>query len=716
MIDKQCCSFIKTCSDDWNLAFELDPTIKKVLPTANNEDTIISFVGTCGDGKSTLANTFINSMENVHIKSPFKTCQSDEAVTNGIDYVKINNYIIFDHQGISHNSAKYDHYLMLIAYLISDVIVLTVRERLDLQVLNSCLSLFSFLPDIPEKYRRESNPTLLLRIKDFQNASKIYDDEYFIEYVNKWLQKSNDQYSKIKEIFTNSFNIKCVATCPPTLNNNFDDQSFKHVVDKIYNIQIEKKTQNLLDCDETIINLIHDLKNNKLLDFKKLDLYYNITVSNMRKYLRTNIDKYQKIIHSNIPINGTKDTYDKIIEEENNLLLMKDEIYTFIFRDVSKDIIDEVFNKTFTDLFNYINNLKELNIRVAHNQIKKDFQIFCDKFDILCIDDIDDIDDINNPEDTNLKYVTTHIIEHFNNHKTKFLNKVNNYDQYALFQYIDIIDREYKIIENIQYIINENNKNQQILLKEKLTDCIYKIKNIIHSHFLNDVVQCSNKSLSDFMVCITPEFYDNIDSIFREYDKIFYITKNNEIESKYIYCERTVQKYFKNIKLDMLDIEKYFWNIKHEIFTKYGFLCDGGYQTKTINAIQKIKYSQDSSLIVIPKCNQEIKFVKIVFPIQLSIFDSLSMKSFGKNMEFLMTQLFFEKINLLERINKHIHVWSVSTKYIDKNITVYIFDKNCHMQLLDKSTMKYINDSFFPVLFNLMADICNEYCVQLVTN
>lgn len=76
--------------------------------------------------------------------------------------------------------AKYDHHLALITYLISDVIILTVRQRLDLQVFNNLLSVFSFLPEIPEEFRRKDKPQLVIRIKDFQNVADLKKDADYL--------------------------------------------------------------------------------------------------------------------------------------------------------------------------------------------------------------------------------------------------------------------------------------------------------------------------------------------------------------------------------------------------------------------------------------------------------------------------------------------------------------------------------------------------------
>lgn len=230
--DVKATPFIRTNDETWGLAQDIDKTIPKNIPSINENIPVISCIGTSRDGKSTFLNLYSNWLlqknnEKIIPFEPFITKQSDEAVTNGIDYFIIENKcMLFDCQGMQLQNAKYDHYLTLITYLVSNVIILTVRQRLDLQVLNNLLSVFSFLSDIPVEFRRTDKPILIIRIKDFQNVRSLRNDKnYLIKLVDKWLDKSNDQYDQIKEVFKQTFIIHPIATLSPKYDDiNEEDQ------------------------------------------------------------------------------------------------------------------------------------------------------------------------------------------------------------------------------------------------------------------------------------------------------------------------------------------------------------------------------------------------------------------------------------------------------------------------------------------------------------
>jgi hypothetical protein len=161
--------------------------------------------------------------------------------------------MLFDCQGMQLQNAKYDHYITLITYLVSNVIILTVRQRLDLQVLNNLLSAFSFLSDIPQEFRRTDKPTLIIRIKDFQSVSELTaNDNYLTQLIDKWLEKSDDQYDQIKDVIKQTFIICPIVTLPPkydkvnkqNLNKILEIKKIKEDLSKVF--QIDKDLEEKL--------------------------------------------------------------------------------------------------------------------------------------------------------------------------------------------------------------------------------------------------------------------------------------------------------------------------------------------------------------------------------------------------------------------------------------------------------------------------------------
>ena len=395
--------FINNISDKYVMSSSFIKITNKLniinIPIITNNIPVISCIGTSRDGKSTLLNIYCEFIFNKYNiknkpKLPFITEQSDDAITNGIDFYKIKDKcLLLDCQGMQLENAKYDHYLALINYLISNVIILTVRQRLDLQVLNNLLGIFSFLSEIPEEYKRTDKPKLIIRIKDFQNIKALKENpNYLNELINKWLEKSNDQYDQIKDAFKITFDIFPIATLTPKYDNddeildiysktfNFKNPSFKNACDKIYELTQNCDTSYLLKDNEKIKNLINKLKENKEIDFRKLDLYHNITNVELLKYLNNNINIEPYTDKSLLDqLTGSITCYNQIIYKEESINKLKDHTYNIKFKDVPINIKDEIFNDAFNNFYDFLIICKEKNIMIASGLVKPHIINFSNK-------------------------------------------------------------------------------------------------------------------------------------------------------------------------------------------------------------------------------------------------------------------------------------------------------------------------------------------------
>ena len=193
---------------------------------------VISCIGTSLDGKSSLLDFYCQwVMDKYNLeptpKYPFAISDSYETKTNGIDFYQVEDKcMLFDCQGMGLDNAKYDHHLSLIVYLISNVIILTVRQRLDLQVFNNMLAMFSFLPQIEEQFRRKDKPKLIIRIKDSPYEKQLKKDSTYLDkMVRKWLEKTGDHHDTIKQAFCDSFEIYVIATSPPVAITYISNES-----------------------------------------------------------------------------------------------------------------------------------------------------------------------------------------------------------------------------------------------------------------------------------------------------------------------------------------------------------------------------------------------------------------------------------------------------------------------------------------------------------
>ncbi len=242
------------------IRFDTDPHISDALTFPrlvqkfkDRNITVVSAIGCAGDGKTTLLNNIGRVIEKMLcVNNQFKPFDCTKS-TIGMDISILEDKFIFvDTQGLQNTNAKYDHYILLISYIISNVIVLTVRERLDLQIFDLLFPLIRLISEIPEKFKRNDKPILLIRIKDFQNIPALNEDfEYLTKSLNKLLKKSNDRYDLIREVLPQIFTIKIDATFAPK-DNLWENVSVKMISTIFDTTKICKLNHNNLLCSHSL--------------------------------------------------------------------------------------------------------------------------------------------------------------------------------------------------------------------------------------------------------------------------------------------------------------------------------------------------------------------------------------------------------------------------------------------------------------------------------
>ena len=576
-------AFVRTSDDKWGLAYEIDEKYPKNLPVVLSPKLpVISAVGTSRDGKSTLfnvySNWFLKNFENdgwdVLIKthapfSPFVAKQSDDVVTNGIDYFEIpNKCLLFDCQGMQLRSAQHDHFLMLITYLISNVIILTVRERLDLQVLNNCLSVFSFLPDIPEQFRRNDKPILLIRIKDFQNMKKLREEpNYLNDYVAKWLEKSGDQYDKIKEAFLNTFEIKVFATAYPTLDENYEvnvhsetffseNPTFLKFCEFLYSLSKDKKAPTSLESEESIISLVQSLQQNDKIDWKKLDLYYQITENRLRKYAQ------ETLLSNPIVTDGIiKEMTGKELSAEfcrnlqKSVRDTKSNIFDVVYKDVAISIKNEVFNSIFDKYDLIINEAIKKNIEMGKEYTHDFFSNFKKKFH----------------KKVDFKYFKTHIMEYFNDNKISLLTQIKYVDKVVYDECVQFIDAEEKYLQDLQNIISERNNIAEKSIYNAIRE--YDIDTKTKFYISKNL---NAKSINDdhiiYLEIIQSIVNNDINEIIKNNNATWHLTEDLDIVCSNDIISYTIDQYICSVHTFDHMFFDYYWSCKTNLLTEKGFL------------------------------------------------------------------------------------------------------------------------------------------------
>lgn len=664
-------SFIRTDGDSWG--------IKGEIPVINSNIPVISAIGTSRDGKSTSLNLYANYVMNNNssnsyfsslfewlktkneLFSPFIAMQTDDVVTNGIDYYIIpDKCMLVDCQGMQLKDAKHDHFLMLITYLISNVIILTVRERLDLQVLNNCLAVFSFLSEIPSEFKRKDKPTLLIRIKDFQNFKQLNSEpDYLKKYVEKWLEKSNDQYDQIKEAFINTFEIDIIATKYPTMNeddevnihdSNFlnNNKTFANYCKKIDELSKGKIAPQFLNNSDNLKKLISSLRNNKTIDWKKLDLYHQITENELRRYLQEHLLNEPIINDTTIikKMDGSIDSYNLYTERSKLIDNTWEQLYNERFKDVTKSIKDEVFNTFFDKIAKNVFDAETKNIKLADEIILPYYKSFINMY--------------TNPEFNNFNI--DKIILYFKNHTEIFMNELNKVDKNIIDKYRKIIDEEEKEITEKQLKINDFNDMHKKEVEKKIiqydipTKLIKYTKEELDDSFKN---KCYNL---DIDTC-----YEKIRSILTS--DILKIYKNNDETwlmdaQKSIVWKKEIQKYNPLLTVDNAInkeiYEKYFWEYKEQLYSQMGFI------------------QNDKTIGIISKLNSKIKFINVKCEkFNFIVVESVWIKS---NMYDIIKNILSKKIGLLpvkifKKYNENVTIITIKNNedFCSDNETLPIF-------------------------------------------
>lgn len=554
--------FIKTNLNRWDLAENFQDVYedsKNGIPTYGSKPIpVISCIGSSRDGKSTLLNVLhkiIKTPKDVGYISgifsnagkipaseqyPFQSKNGNNMVTNGIDFLKVDeSCILMDCQGMALKDAKYDHYLTLMIYLTSTVIILNVRQRLDLQVLNNMLAVFSFLSEIPIEHRRKdgNKPTLVIRIKDFQDFELLEENpDYLKEMVDEWLEKSGDQYDQIKEAFKMAFNINIVYTEHPVFpprkstlaiyDRSFDDEnkSFIEACKQIIDYAMEKEIvpNRLLEDPNNIRRLVEDLKNNANIDYRKLDLYHNITKSELLdyvvKYIKVAEFTDREIIQK---MDGSISAYDLYMEREAKILALEQEAYFNKFKDVTMDVKNEQFKKEFDALKSIIEECRVVNRRLAYEKIKPHMERFEQKFDLST--------------GVSITKLVSGFLDIFVDKRAVLLDELVKIDYSVMTDIVDKMNEEERLLQRRQTEIARLNNSVLNSLNDdvKCYNCEMHYTRYTCEELEKQIKAKNHNVSAETTYGIVAQLIKNdLNKIYANNDKVYYINRNNEIAMK----------------------------------------------------------------------------------------------------------------------------------------------------------------------------------------
>jgi len=512
--------------------------IKNIIENKNNLP-VISCIGSSRDGKSTLLNLCYYGITN-ETHGPFISASGDNMITSGIDYVKVEDKcILVDCQGMALTNAKYDPILNLITYLISDVIILTVRQKLDLQVLNNLLSVFTFLPNVEQTFRRNNKVKLIVRIKDYQNFGQIRKNKnYLNELIEEWLKEEGDQFDLVKQAFKNTFDVIPVATKYPTLTEDEEGNEYVNIYDDnfletnptfndVLNLiqlsinELNGQNRNVIFNGNNLEQMTTNIIENERIDYRKLDLYHNICGNDLREYLIKNLHENKDNeckINFTSQMNGAYSS-NYIIEKRQQLLdNLKNEIYNKVFSETARDLIDEIFGNTFNEYQKLIDEATEENAKKAEIFIGPYYQTFNNKF----------------VGESILGSLMNGFLDVFTNRKEIFLNELNKIDTNVQKKYNEILNKEKMDLENKQKEIKRLNKEQEkkiykIIKETNLNKCIEEeIKYYVEK--INVINMQYNFDVDNYMNLLKNNIINLMNKIVQENDIVYHLSNNQNKE------------------------------------------------------------------------------------------------------------------------------------------------------------------------------------------
>jgi len=159
---------------------------------------IVSILGKARMGKSTFLNAIISRVHATNVV-PFQTQDDDEHCTRGMDahYVKEQQLLLLDCQGLALEDSSHDPALLLFAYLISDTIIFNERMMLQNEALKLLEPICTFMAYI--NLEEIKKPKLYFRISD---GDMVKNPQKNLEKV---MTHYNDQYQSIRDSVAHLF-------------------------------------------------------------------------------------------------------------------------------------------------------------------------------------------------------------------------------------------------------------------------------------------------------------------------------------------------------------------------------------------------------------------------------------------------------------------------------------------------------------------------------
>jgi hypothetical protein len=498
---------------------------------------VVSIIGKARTGKSTFLNCLLTywKSDSQHIFTMSDSCVH---CTNGIDIYNIEDcgIILLDFQGIYLGNSSNDPKLLLLAYLVSDIIIFNEVKMLSNITLQQFEPMLSFINYLKGKNDlKDFNPKLVFRISDMNLEIDPTSN------MQDMLHDEDDQFQAIRECIIELFDTP-YAVCTKNLDRGefklLRENNFRDLLDNPENGFLEAITNinKYLECCEfrktaslfltDLPKIVSCINEEKAIDFTKLDIVKAISDTQIRDW----IDALGTEIYNEIKVDGTSNTYKKVIERmETRDRIIRDIEKTF--KSIPKTIrdartasirqkIDTVIAKADARNTEQANKLMEkiisshllaptpFNLSIRFENLEK---INFDEWIKPFVDKLEAIKQAG-------EHLHNSAVVPFCEWKIKIINDLKSRFKAELKEVRDVLDRKEKESEeliddmekNLESIINKFIKDESldspysIVLDQINNEYIIKLNSLLESSNLN----CRNIKQFKFLCQTLPVFYN----------------------------------------------------------------------------------------------------------------------------------------------------------------------------------------------------------------
>ena len=480
---------------------------------------VISIVGDARKGKSTFLNLIINNLSKEN-KEYFKMDDGLSHCTLGIDYYQMDDYLFLDCQGLNYQDSSNDPKLLLFIYSISNIIIYNDKNVINNNVFTTLQPMAMFL----NTFKNYNASILYFRISDYElegNPNKLLDNI---------LVNQKDQFDNVRESIKKLFSSIEINITEPLdrtekvllkkrdFTKLLEINNFDKIIREIYSLINSQSKKNI-----DILKLINNINLNKKIDYKKLDLYTQITINEVNEFIKLNIsnnDDFNIFIVDGYSKNKLEIYQSKIDNLLNNF---KEQ-----FNKIPKNL-QQLFNQELKLIQDKYQSMKDKNYHLSLEIIQPIYQKYL-KQNLTEIDKL--LLSLNNPlYQIDLNPFITDIIELDNDAiiemKTKLYIQINDHYQSIIQQHNDYLDIYTQFINSINNI------------KIDLIDIIknLSLENITNDYYL--FVESQNPYQNINVPKINLEFWDiKMQEYLDNYSKDFLNNYKNNIDISNIFNKK----------------------------------------------------------------------------------------------------------------------------------------------------------------------------------